>query len=150
MLSLSGCSDESSVLAPPGVPPIPRHQLLAAPDSLTMGGYRIQVTPRLYRDFMPPSPPNGRPLSAGFILQVAGLDSFPPIPMVEAFVWVFNGPEVWAAQAQIWGAGALFIQARDGPLWGPDILVDTVLGIRDNHRTLHLVLCRDVPIMMSQ
>jgi hypothetical protein len=140
---LAGCTGGHSLFAPA----IPRDQLLAAPDTLSMGGYSIQVAPRLSRDFMPDSPPNGRPLAGNCRLQVQGVQPFPPVPMREAFIWVFNGDAVWVKKASITNAGPYVdIMVSDGPLWGPDIAVDLVLGVRDDAGELHFVQCRDVLI----
>lgn len=142
----TACDNDEFPLAPH----VPREDLLAAPDTLTIAGYGLQVDPFLYRDFFPVAPPDGRPLAGGCRLHVPAVLPFPSIPMQEAFVWVVNGESIWSAKASITVFYAYAdIVASGGPKWGPGITVDLVVGVRDGGGALHLVLFRDVLIQRT-
>jgi hypothetical protein len=131
----------------PLAPHISRDQLLAAPSTLELTGYPLQVETFLSRDFMPVAPPNGRPLTASFRIDLP-LSS---LPIEEAFIWVLNGDSTWSKKATITSfSGYTDISISGGPKWGPGIAVDTVLGIRDYAGELHLVLRRGVEIRSSE
>jgi len=100
---------------------------------------------------MPVSPPDGGPLGGGARLSVLGVNPFPPISMPEAYVWVLNGPDVWSSEARfIDSVDYVDVVVDGGPLWGPGITVDMVLGIRSDRGRLHLVLCRNVLIVRTE
>jgi len=136
---LVGCDADESPMVPE--PPVATwEQLQAAPESLSLDSRSIQVDPVLYRDFMPISPPEGRPLVAGCRLWIPGVEPFPAIVIQEAFVWVFDGDAVWFKKANI-TRGDAFVDIRiaGGPLWGPGTYADMVIGIRDGDGVLQLV-----------
>lgn len=149
----SGCSDEDNLTQPtppPSIPALTLDQLYAAPDSLI--GMKLYEEPGLGRDFMPFSPPEGLPLVAGIFLIATPPDSF-PASVSDVYLWVIrDSSEVWSKtmvfelidEAR---GGAHFYVARGGPLWGPDILVDVVIGVRTSPTNVALVLVRGVPII---
>jgi hypothetical protein len=109
-------------------------QLYAVPDSLTLVGQAIEVTPYLYRDFKPPEPASGSGLHVVLFVSPRYAGPF-PVVLAEASIWVINGRQVWSDQAHIGPLGYSFFSPQligidDGPKWGPDIPVDVVLGVR--------------------
>lgn len=108
--------------------------LEGAPTSVMVDGQTLLLAARLWRDFMPLSPPDGRPLRA--VLTVTTLAGQPlPEGLSLDRVWVINGAEVWSgavASRQDDGRNpstASWI-AEDGPKWGPGIAVDVVVRLR--------------------
>lgn len=89
----------------------------------------------LWRDFMPISPPDGKPL--GVVLQVTTEDTVEVPAAVRAdLVWVLNGGENWSAvpreeRPRSETSPVYELVARDGPKWGPGITVDVVIRLRD-------------------
>lgn len=172
MLVTAGCSEEAlspppqtppwSIpwVPPPPSPPLPPpsltvDELLAAPDSLLVDGMRLSAQVELYRDFMPFSPPEGRPLVAYALLNGSPPDSVPPSVSV-VYSWVIRDSlEVWSRTMSLQMIdpsrnGAHIYQARDGPLWGPGITVDVVIGVRTSPAIVSLVLLRGEPILRSE
>jgi len=111
-----------------------------APRFVTIEGARVGVHAFLWRDFQPTSPPDGKPLVA--ILRIQTTDDTPiPSTLTADSVWVYDGANVWAApvvEEQPREATYFEVVARNGPKWGPGILVDVVVRLRDSGG--HLVL----------
>ena len=98
--------------------------LRTAPTSIVLAGQPFELSVFLYRDFMPASPPDGRPLAAVVRLpdQLAAV-------RVER-IWVLFGDQVWSARAdQV--PGTQDWVARGGPKWGPGVRVDVVARLRE-------------------
>jgi hypothetical protein len=130
-LALASCSDKG-VSVPPE---IPIEQLLAAPDTLVIDSSAIILNTYMYRDFMPISPPDGKPLIA--IVDIAKPDSSNlPAGLSADAIWIINGQQIWKSWFSNEQPPADWIRpnllkrvARKGPKWGPDIYVDTVVRV---------------------
>lgn len=87
---------------------------------------------------MPPSPQDGRPLTA--IARVQTVDRTPvPATLRATDVWVVLGSDVWRAavreeRPRSDTAPDYEVVARDGPKWGPDVTVDVVVRLTDGRR----------------
>jgi len=132
-LLLIGCKDDSNPVVVPKE--IPLETLLAAPETLSVAGQNIFLTTELWRDFMPISPPDGKPLIA--IAYIATIDSTDISQEIDAdAIYVIKGNDIWRAylyngefpsyQNQ---PSRLIKIARDGPKWQTQILVDVVVNI---------------------
>src|SRR5215831_15027880 len=89
-----GCSRSSSP-TDPGVPLIPvPADVRTAPETVTVDGATLQLTTSLWRDFMPITPPDGKPLAAVLrITEVKG-GNLPPGLDARA-AWVIVGDMAW-------------------------------------------------------
>jgi len=111
-----------------------------APPLVTVDGVSFRLDTFLWRDFMPISPPDGKPLVA--VLRILTTDgSSIPASVAADSVWVYNGSEVWATavvEEQPRNNSYFEVVAREGPKWGPGIEVDVVVRLRDGagHRFL--------------
>ena len=99
---------------------------------MTIGGQVLYLESYLWRDFMPVTTPEGRPLAA--VLRVrAASGTIPPSLDVDS-AWVVKGDEVWATAPRVAhpaeAAGELELVARDGPRWAPGEQVDVVVRVR--------------------
>ena len=157
-LVAAGCSDDDNRLKPPppsGLPSMTVDELLASPDTLRAGGMMLSAELYLGRDFMPVAPPEGWPLVAFALLNGSPPGNFPP-SVSDVYVWVIrDSSEVWGATMSFQGIdpsrnGAHSYYAAEGPLWGPGILVDVVIGVRTSPTEVSLALFRDVRIIMVQ
>jgi hypothetical protein len=127
-----GCSN--------AIAPRSAEELRSAPLSVTADGKTLVLEPFLWRDFMPVSPPDGKPLVA--ILRLRASDgSAPPSDVHIDAAWVVNGREVWTT-----GVGeervtstSYEVVARNGPKWGPGVAVDVIVRVRDSHGTTSLL-----------
>ena len=98
--------------------------LRRAPTSIMLAGRPFELSVFLYRDFMPASPPEGRPLAA-----VVRLSDQLAAVRVER-IWVLFGDQVWSADAEQ-VPGTQDWVARGGPKWGPGVHVDVVARLRE-------------------
>lgn len=129
-------------------------RLRAVRTSLELEGREVRSSARLWRDFMPASPWDGKPLTG--VIDVATVDGSPvPEGTTIRSVWVANGDEVWKPaelepRAHPAGASALRVAARGGPKWGPNVRVDVVVrlegadGVRRNVRAPDQLIRRAV------
>ena len=120
----------------PGVPLIPvPADVRTAPETVAIGGATIQLSTSLWRDFMPVSPPDGKPLAA--ILRVTDLKGGALPKGLEAEgAWVIVGSMAWffvpepATDAS--SATLLEFRGAEGPRWAPGTKADVVLELKDD------------------
>lgn len=74
-----GCSDVEVVNKnEPLLPDIAVEQLLGYPDTIYIEGRQVYLSTYMWRDFMPISPPDGKPLIA--IMSITAVDTIPKLP----------------------------------------------------------------------
>ena len=131
LLVVAGCGG-SSPTAPSDVS---RSQLASAPTRIVADGKTLALTTSLWRDFMPISPPDGKPLVA--VLTIVAEDgSAVPATVTADTSWVIFSDQVWSAAVEqrprAETAPAYEVIARNGPKWGPDVTVDVVVRLVDS------------------
>ena len=125
----------------PGEPGSPS-ELRSTPTTISTDGRTLRLDAELWRDFMPVSPPNGKPLTV--IARVTALGGAPVPPTVRATeIVVVQGEEVWRTAAReersrAETAPAYEIVGRDGPKWSPGTRVDVIVVVTNGSRTWHL------------
>ena len=100
-------------------------ELLSAPEEVENGENRYVLETYLWRDFMPISPPDGKPLIAK--ITVVATESQTPPPTLDADrLWVIDGENAWetafsdeTVPAEPGPGRRLTKVARNGPKWGP-------------------------------
>ena len=110
-------------------------QLQAAPDTVDIAGQKMVLQTYLWRDFMPNSPPDGKPLKASvFILPADG--SAIRTNFDANKIWVIFRQQVWSADLQgvgnnlpAAGLGRLEKTADGGPKWQPGSRVTVVVRL---------------------
>ena len=121
--------------------------LLNSPTSLVIGNNLLRLEGYYYRDFMPPSEPNGSSLIA--ICQVkdnSGAALSDSIELLKVYMIYQN--ELWKADfTNIHWINPNGVEglANNGPKWGPDVLVDVVCEFRSNG-TLYRLLAKEQEI----
>jgi hypothetical protein len=153
LLLAAGCNDAPKDPIRPIVHPVPEfstQELLAAPEALKFSGIAFDVTAALWRDFQPVSPPEGRGLAAAVEATALGEPVYPS-EIVSAYVWVLWGDDRWESWLKPQGSPAgepatMRYGAADGPLWGPGIEVEVVVGFRTSSSVVHLVKIPGVPV----
>ena len=123
--------------------------LRQAPESVAVGGKTLRLTTELWRDFMPISPPDGKPLVARLVVSTFDGSPFPSGLSVER-TWLFLGDQTWETadlqpESQQVGSPSLAVVARDGPKWGPGVTIDVVVRMTDSRAT-YLLQARGQPI----
>ena len=133
MLLFWGCSDPVS-----SPPDIPIGILLSAADTLTLENQKIVMTTYMWRDFMPISPPGGKPLAAIIYIETIDKSTISPSITSDA-IYIVKGNEVWKSNfsneqlpSDVIIPFRIVKIARDGPKWGPGIYVDVVVRLKVN------------------
>jgi hypothetical protein len=103
-------------------------------DTLTIDSYRYSLDAYLWRDFMPISPPNGKPLiSINWLINVDTIPIPANIELKQQYV-IYND-SIWIAdyEAETHTTPSYKIEkiSRNGPKWGPKIYVDIIAKISD-------------------
>ncbi len=121
---------------------LPLEALLAAPEQVEIAGRTYILETYLWRDFMPASPPDGKPLIASIHIVPQDSGVFPP-SLDANRLWVIKGKEVWEtsfSNEEIFqDAHQLGKVARNGPKWGPGIAVDVVVRLKDTQHGVFLL-----------
>lgn len=112
-------------------------KLKAAPTKITIAGRSYKVEAFVWRDFMPISPPDGKPMIASIKLIVEDGNSVPE-NLLPHKLWVMKsgGGEVWETSftdEPIFSKGNVQIIARNGPKWEPDTDIDVVVQLLDGN-----------------
>ncbi len=127
LLFFLSCED-NSILSPEE---ISKETLLAAPDTIEIGNQKIFLTTYLQRDFMPVSPPDGKPLNAVVYIETVDSSDIPGSLEAQA-IYIINGNEVWESffsdDVPPENSSFRLVKiARDGPKWEPGIYVDVIV-----------------------
>ena len=117
--------------------------LSAAPETIQIGGRSLLLKPHLWRDFMPVSPPDGKPLIALITLKTADNANLPKDINVGS-VWLVNGDKLWSptkkeVRRKNGDSSTMEIVVRDGPKWEPGINVDVIVELLDGQHQSHLI-----------
>ena len=123
-------------------PEIPIETLLSAPDTVEVDSQKIFLTTYLWRDFMPVSPPDGKPLNAVVNIQNVDSSDLPSGLEAEA-IYIVNANEIWNSyfSKEIPPDNSSFQLvriARDGPKWNPGIYVDVIVLLKFNKESILL------------
>ena len=105
--------------------------LRAAPEKVVIQDSEYALETYLWRDFMPISPPDGKPLIASVKVkprvEITGTSKIGVTRL-----WVIKGEEIWETEfTDEESATALEKVGRGGPKWGPGITVDVVVRVID-------------------
>jgi len=136
-LCIAGCGDRNPVKPAPLtlLDTAVLVQVRAATARVTAAKAELRLTAYLWRDFMPVSPPDGKPLAAALSITTADSSAFPADLRADA-AWVLNGADVWATwvsetAGRAPGDPTLHVLVNGGPKWDPGTLVDVVVRLRD-------------------
>lgn len=141
---ISGCRESESGSTATSV-----DKLLSAPEEIELRNGKYTLETYLWRDFMPISPPDGKPLIALIRITAADSREF-PLSIDANRLWVINDREVWETgfskekiRRQPQRKHQLEKIARNGPKWGPGIRVDVVVRIIDRENNTYLLRASD-------
>src|SRR5205823_1965386 len=125
-------------------PPATSTPAVSAAAEVTIAGHAYRIADAyLWRDFMPVSPPDGKPLAASVKIAV-GSGTF-PADVTADHLWVY-GPTLWdttaieVRRAPLAGTPADQIEvfASGGPTWDLGTKVDVVVELRSGNATYQL------------
>jgi hypothetical protein len=120
----------------PFAPTVPLDELLEAPLQIDIDGRPYTLETYLWRDFMPPSEPNGSPLAAA--VYITAIDGLPFPAEVDANrLWVVHGEKIWetgfSGESRPRDPGhphQLAKYASGGPKWDTGIQVEVIVRVR--------------------
>lgn len=143
-LIIGGCSDIGEPYAIPP-PDLPMSELLAVPETTIVLGRQLYLYTFMARDFMPISPPDGKPLAG--VVFITALDSLPLVNVLSSdALWIVYQQQVWKSwfSSQPYPPNELRKNQlarifNNGPKWGPHVSVDVVARVIDNGGNMHLV-----------
>ncbi len=129
---------------------VPPPDPASVPETLSVAGARLVVVPQLWRDFMPPSPPRGRPLAA--VIRIHEVSRRPlPSDLRLEHLWVLADSGSWSIPLTETGPPAgpsdKVKIARCGPKWGTGTRVVVLVrvqegGVRHTLRAARVVIER--------
>ena len=119
-----------------------------AVETLVIGSNSFKLDAYLWRDFMPISPANGKPMISINWLISTNLVKIPKnISMVKQYV--FYGDEIWEAEYENEAPAPSLPDykleriSRNGPKWGPEIYVDVISQIYDSKTNKNYYIKRE-------
>jgi len=126
--------------------------LISAPDTIQVEKVGVVLETYLWRDFMPVSPPDGKPLRAVVTLLPVHSKHL-PADIDAKKIWIIQGEEVWSNSLSAVSpaeSDQLVIRlektAANGPKWGPGIEVIVVVEIHDKEGNIYLLKAEHQPI----
>jgi hypothetical protein len=153
MLILSGCSEVVIDISKP--PDIPTEQLLGSPDTILVEGRKLWLSTFMWRDFMPISPPDGKPLIA--IMMINAVDTIPlQATITSDAVWIVYNNQVWSSWTATdtvapYSPNTIVKIARDGPKWGPCLnCVNVIVRVFDSNGNKYLLRAPDQSIYRTE
>jgi len=124
--------------------------LLSAPNSVEIEGRQYVLETYLWRDFMPMSPPDGKPLMASLRVIATDKQAFPTSLKVDRFWAIKSDREVWEtplnSEASQPAKNQLEKVARNGPSWQPGTSVDVIIRLIDSQNRTYLLKADRQPI----
>jgi len=132
--------------------PVTASQLASAPTRVVLDGKRLTLAASLGRDFMPISPPDGKPLTG--VLRIKAEDGLTvPTTIVGDSAWVIRQVEIWSTsvipEPRESSAASYDLRVTDGPKWNPGDTVDVVVRLRDSAGRTALLRAPDQTITAS-
>ena len=131
---LCACRDPADVASDWPPSSVPRDVLLAVPEQVDIDGRPYVLEAELWRDFMPVSPPDGRPLAAVMYVGATDLQDADRELDVDRVYVVFGGDarEAPVADQDVYQAPPYRIRriAHGGPKWPTDSVVDVIVRVR--------------------
>ena len=139
-VALIACSQKPT--APDPVNP----DLSTAPSSVTIDGKALSLSTSLWRDFMPISPPDGKPLVGALTIRTSDGSGVPADVRAES-AWVVFGADTWATvpreeRSRTETAPAYEVIVREGPKWGPGVEVDVIVRLKTPNGAAYLLSAR--------
>ena len=117
-------------------------EILSASEEIVINGRFFNLETYIWRDFMPPSPPDGKPMI--IIIRIIPNDSQAfPSDLDANRLWLINGEDIvsltFTNETRIKPPNILEKVAREGPKWDVGIKIDIVIRlIQNGYRTYYL------------
>ena len=115
--------------------------LSSATKEVIISDFYYTLSARLWRDFQPISPPDGKPLVLVVDIIESNSKNIPSSVVVDSF-WVINGDQIWSGLLSTEDHSTAPLNKRriiirNGPKWEPGIYVDLVVRLLDRDQNIH-------------
>ena len=107
--------------------------IFTALEEVNVGNITYSLETYMWRDFMPISPPDGKPLIVIIWVHALGVDDFPLSTIIER-LWLIDGSYITSTlhtEEYSVNGNTLEMVFRNGPKWGPGIFVDVIVKLID-------------------
>jgi len=122
--------------------------IYTALEEVTIENLNFSLETYMWRDFMPISPPDGKPLIVIIKIHAIGVVVFPSTLNLER-IWLIYGTDVISAlptnESSVYG-NIFKMVFRDGPKWGPGIVIDVVVKLKSVDFNYYYLLALNQPI----
>lgn len=105
--------------------------IYTASEEVIVDGITYSLETYMWRDFMPISPPDGKPLIVIIRIHAEGVDDFPLSTIIKR-LWLIDDSDLTSTlptEEYSVNGNTLEMVFRNGPKWGPGILVDVVVKL---------------------
>ena len=133
-------------------PKPPKPDFSSAQDTIRIAGVQLILETYLWRDFMPVSPKDGKPLRAVVNLIPVNQPNLPPEVVMDK-IWIIKDKETWSDSLSYVGQKMptanlpkLEMMAQGGPKWEPGTLVKVVVRVKDQQGKIYLLQAKDQEI----
>ncbi len=110
-------------------------RVMDIPEELVMVDYTLFIETYLWRDFMPITPPGGKPLRGVIKIIAEGIKGFPVQIKIKQLWIIKNKSEIWESESLKEQPpeypNEKIVSFDNGPKWEPGIMVDVVVRITD-------------------
>lgn len=122
----------------------------SAKTKINFNGSELLLETYLWRDFMPISPPDGKPLIGSLKIISHPKTQLEKIKINE--VWLVNGNNIWSTKSvEIRQYGLDYeVIVRDGPYWKPGIRVGVMMELKDQSGLKYLIKAENQLIRKTQ
>ncbi|MFW9988823.1 MAG: hypothetical protein ACFFC3_09225 [Candidatus Odinarchaeota archaeon] len=114
--------------------------IYTAQEEINEGNITYTLWTYIYRDFMPISPPAGKPLIAGIRVYANNIENFPLTTKIER-LWIINGTKINSTLAtdELSIDGSIYeLVFREGPKWEPGLKIDVVVKLNTSVNIYYL------------
>ncbi len=122
--------------------------IYTAQEEIHEGNITYSLETYMWRDFMPISPPDGKPLIVVIKIHASGVLEFPSTISLER-LWLIYGTEIISAlptnEYKLYGSTYEMI-FREGPKWGPGIFINVVVKLKGINFRIYYLKAIDQPI----
>lgn len=122
--------------------------IYTASEEVSIDNTTFSLETYMWRDFMPISPPDGKPLIVITKIHTIGVIEFPVAISIER-IWIIDGTNISSTTAtdefKVYGNKYEMV-FRDGPKWGPGNLIDVCVKMKSISGNSYYLKAVDQPI----
>ena len=145
---LCGCSKSTN---PADLSTVDIDELIKSPTSIQIDSTNFTLSVYLWRDFMPISPIDGKPMEAVVYIQASDYSDFPTNLNADK-LWVIDSAEIWETDLVDFTVDSLFQiskKASDGPKWQTGIFVDAVVRLVQDDSIYYYLKTENIEIIRT-